>query len=85
MSNKDTKKIINPNTQLSNEEPIILNEFKERFQKMDDEQLIATYHEDLKKQGWVSARGRFHAALSEEFEKRGIDITAIRKKILSDN
>ena len=61
-------------TQVSNEARVIFNEFKERFQKMDDEQLIITYNEDIKKQGWVGARGRFHVALSEELKKRGLNL-----------
>lgn len=60
-------------TQVSNEARVVFNEFRERFQKMDDKQLIATYNEDIKKQGWVGARGRFHAALSEELKKRGLN------------
>ena len=71
--------------QISKEAQVIFNEFKERFQKMNDEQLIATYNEDIKKQGWVSARGRFHAALQEEFVKRGIDIKTIGKKIVENS
>ena len=64
---------------MSKKEPIISNEFKERFKKMNNEQLMAVYNEDIKKPGWVSARGRFHTALREEFLKRGIDIKTISK------
>jgi len=49
------------------------NEFSERFQKMNDNELIQAYNDDIKKRGWVSARGRFHTALREEFERRGMD------------
>lgn len=68
-------------TQVSNEANVIFNELKERFREMNDDQLIATYNEDLIKQGWVSARGRFHAALREEFVKRSIDIKTISKNL----
>ncbi len=71
VANKQQKRDLH--TQVSNEAHVIFQEFKERFQKMDDKQLVDTYNEDIKKQGWVSARGRFHAALSEELKKRGLN------------
>lgn len=50
-----------------------LEEFKERFGGMSDEQLIDTFKADLGKSGWVSSRAMFHSALREEMEKRGLE------------
>ena len=49
------------------------NEFIERFKGLSDDELIKIHNNDLGKPGWVSARGRFHDALSKEFKKRGIN------------
>lgn len=56
------------------------NEFKERFQKMTNEQLIETFNKDVGNPGWVSARARFQSALREEFENRGFEFSAIGDK-----
>ena len=47
------------------------NEFSERFRSASIDELIETFNGDVGKEGWVGARGRFHAALAYEFRKRG--------------
>lgn len=55
-------------------------EFKKRFEKMSDEQLLATYDDDKKKPGWVRSRGEFLSALRIEFETRGYEYPTLVKK-----
>ena len=53
------------------------NEFKDRFQKMNNNELIDAFNRDVGNPGWVSARANFLAALHDEFEDRGFDYSAI--------
>lgn len=48
-------------------------EFKERFRKMNDFDLINIYKEQIGKPGWVRARGYFMSYLREEINSRGLD------------
>ena len=48
-------------------------EFKKRFQKMNDEQLLDALKEEKGKQGFVKARGYFISYLREEIKIRGLD------------
>ena len=54
-----------------NPEKPVDNEFSEQFRSASIDELIETFNGDVGKAGWVSARGRFHAALAYEFRKRG--------------
>ncbi len=47
-------------------------EFKERFAKMSDNELIDTYNKGKNNPGWVRARMFFQYYLREEFIKRKI-------------
>ena len=40
------------------------NEYSERFRNASIDELIETFNGDVGKEGWVSARGRFHGALA---------------------
>ncbi len=71
VAKKQNKKDLH--VKISNEKQLLYREYQEKFQKMDNEQLIDTYKEDVKKSGWVSARGYFYAALNEELKKRGLN------------
>ncbi len=53
------------------------NQFKERFRKLNNLELVETFNKDLGHNGWVSSRGEFLAALREEFGKRQICIDSI--------
>ena len=53
------------------------NQFSIKLQTMSDDELIDAFNKDVGKPGWVAARGRFHAALREEFIKRNFDFSAI--------
>lgn len=55
-------------------------EFKKRFEKMTDEELLNTYSKDKGKPGWVRARGEFLGALRAEFENRGYIYPTLVKK-----
>jgi hypothetical protein len=57
------------------------NEFTIRLRAMSDNELIDAFNKDVGNPGWVAARGRFHAALREEFIKRGFDFSAIGNDI----
>lgn len=48
--------------------------------KMNDHQLVNRYNNDLGNNGWTSSRAKFHIELIEEFDRRGIDRTAIAKE-----
>ena len=56
------------------------NEFTQRFKDASLQELIDAYNEDLPKRGWVSARGRFLAALGAEFRRRSVDSSLIESK-----
>lgn len=71
---------IDLHTKTSDEAQRLYRECKESLQKMSDEQLIDSFNKDVGNPGWVSARGRFHSALREEFENRGFDFSAIGNK-----
>jgi len=53
------------------------NQFKERFRKLNNLELVETFNKDLGHKGWVSSRGEFLAALRQEFSKRQICIDGI--------
>lgn len=53
------------------------NQFKERFRKLNNLELVETFNKDLGHNGWVSSRGEFLAALRQEFGKRQICIDGI--------
>ena len=53
------------------------NQFKERFRKLNNLELVKTFNKDLGHKGWVSSRGEFLAALRQEFGKRQICIDGI--------
>jgi hypothetical protein len=55
-------------------------DFKNRFLKMSDDELIDVFNNDVGKHVWISARARFHSALCEEFDKRGFDYSSIGHK-----
>ena len=52
------------------------NEFTARFVGKTAEQLIETFNRERKKQGWVSARGRFLVALRSAFQATSLDCSA---------
>lgn len=54
-------------------------EYRRRFRKMTNDDLISTFNSDVGNPGWVGARGRFHIALQDEFIHRGFDISRISK------
>lgn len=56
-------------------------DYQERFKNMSNAQLIATLNEDMGKPGWVSSRAIFYSTLREEFGNRGLDYSAISKKL----
>ena len=55
------------------------DEFKERFEKMSNGQLIDALNGQADNPGWVSARASYLTALSDEFERRGYDYWAFRR------
>lgn len=52
------------------------NEFIERFSDKTVEQLVEIFNQEQPKRGWVSARGRFLAALCQAFLESGIDCSS---------
>ena len=46
--------------------------YRERFRRMTDEELLKTYRDDKRKPGWTNSRSYFYAGLNDEFEKRNI-------------
>jgi uncharacterized protein YdbL (DUF1318 family) len=58
----------------------LFKEFKERFEKMSDNELVEALNGDVGNPGWVSARASFLTALHDELEARGIDYSAIGNK-----
>ena len=67
-------------SKVSDETKKLYKECREKLQKMNDEQLVDAFNEDVGNPGWVGARARFHSALREEFESRGFDFSAIGNK-----
>ena len=55
-------------------------EFKEGFQKMDNNELLVAFNQEVGKTGWVSARGDYLSALRKEFDDRGFDYSSIGDK-----
>jgi len=55
----------------------LYEEYLEKFQNMDNEQLINTFNDDVGKSGWVSARAKFISAIHNEFIRRGFDYSSI--------
>ena len=53
------------------------NEYKNLLQKMNDDELIDRFNQDVGNPGWVRARASFHAALRDEFDDRNIDSSAL--------
>lgn len=49
--------------------------------KLNNQELIDRFNNDVGNPGWVRARGEFHLAMFEEFEKRGIDYSVIGNEI----
>ena len=56
------------------------NEFTQRFKDAPLQELIDAYNADLHKRGWVSARGRFLAALGAEFRRRSVNSSLIESE-----
>ena len=52
------------------------NDFTARFVGKTAEQLIEIFNRERKKQGWVSARGRFLVALRSAFQATMLDCSA---------
>jgi len=52
------------------------NDFRERFSEYSIEDCIDAFNSDVGNPGWVSARGRFHAALMERFLESGYDCSS---------
>lgn len=52
-------------------------EFKERFNKMSNEELISAFNREVGNPGWTSSRATYLALMNEEFEKRKFDYSAI--------
>ena len=48
-------------------------DYRERFSRYSIEQCVQALNGDVGKNGWVSARGRFHIALMERFLVSGYD------------
>jgi hypothetical protein len=55
------------------------DEFRERFAKMTNGQLIDALNGQANNAGWVSARASYLAALRNEFERRGYDYRSVRR------
>lgn len=53
------------------------NEFVERLASLTDDELVETFNNDVKKRGWVAARGRFLSAIRSEFKRRNIDFSIL--------
>jgi hypothetical protein len=51
--------------------------FVARFKTFTDQELIDAFNDEVGKQGWVSARGSYLAALHDEFIHRGFDFSAM--------
>lgn len=52
-------------------------EFLARFKTFTDPELIDAFNDEVGKQGWVSARGSYLAALHDDFMHRGFDFSAV--------
>ncbi len=51
--------------------------FSEELQKLSDQQLVDRFNGDVNNPGWVGARGDFHVAMRNEFDRRGFDYSSI--------
>lgn len=49
------------------------NDYREKFADYTIEECIEEFNKDVGHFGWVSARGRFHAALREKFIQSNYD------------
>lgn len=55
---------------------MIENQFAVQLSDLSDVDLVSRFNNDVGNPGWVGARGRFHAALRQEFVRRGIEYSA---------
>lgn len=55
----------------------VFEEFKNRFAAMSDEAVIEAFNSDVGNPGWTGARGAFHKALLQDFQRRGWNCDAI--------
>jgi hypothetical protein len=55
-------------------------EFKARFQAMDDAQLIDAFNREVGNSGWTGSRANYLVALHEELENRDFDYSSIGNK-----
>ncbi|MGV8130713.1 MAG: hypothetical protein ACP5N7_01260 [Candidatus Pacearchaeota archaeon] len=67
-------------SKISKETKELYEEFKEKYQKMDSNELVEVFNKDVKSTGWTGSRARQVAALKEIMLEKGIDISAINKK-----
>lgn len=49
----------------------VFEEFKNRVATMSDEEVIEAFNRDVGNSGWTGARGAFHKALLQDFQRRG--------------
>ena len=54
--------------------------FAKRISEMPLDELVSTFNKDVGHTGWVSARGKFLAALKKEFLRRGVDCSCFISK-----
>lgn len=56
-----------------------MEEFRNSLREMSDQELAA-FNREVGNRGWTSSRGAYLAALQDEFDRRGIDYSAIGDK-----
>ena len=56
-------------------------ECSERFKKMDDDQLIDAFNNEVGNSGWTRSRASYLTALHKEFDNRGYDYSDIGDKL----
>lgn len=55
-------------------------EFRNRFKKVSDKQLIGAFNREVGNKGWTTSRASYLAALHQEFEDRGYNYQSIGDK-----
>ena len=52
-------------------------EYKDRFKKLNDKEIADVFNHEVGNSGWGTSRQAYLVALKEDFERRGIDFSAI--------